>query len=81
LRWILRASWKHPNAGDFDYIDDLHQFTIGDYLLMAFLRSNHDAILLDVFRKWPEIANAWHEYAQQVMRGPSALSEGERERV
>jgi len=46
---------------------------------MAFLRSNHDATLLDVFRKWPEIANAWHQYAQQVMRGPSALSEGERE--
>ncbi len=48
---------------------------------MAFLPSMAGANLLDVFRRWPEYARTWHEYAEQVMRGPSPLSEGERELI
>ena len=39
------------------------------------------ANLLDMFHRWPEFARSWHGYVQQVMRGPSALSEGERELI
>jgi len=48
---------------------------------MSFLPSMPSANLLDVFKKWPKLANAWHSYTQQVMRGSSPLSEVERELI
>mgnify|MGYP003385390585 CR=1 FL=1 len=46
---------------------------------MSYLRSMPDASLIDVFRAHPELARPLHEFAQQLMRGPSPFTEGERE--
>lgn len=35
--------------------------------------------MIDVFRAYPEFARPLHEFAQQLMRGPSPFTEGERE--
>lgn len=46
---------------------------------MSFLRSMPDASLIDIFRAYPDFAKPLHEFAQQLMRGPSPFTEGERE--
>ena len=46
---------------------------------MSFLRTIPAASLIDVFRAYPEFARPLHEFAQQLMRGPSPFTEGERE--
>lgn len=48
---------------------------------MSFLPSLPNGSLLDVFRANPDVARPLHELAHQVMRGPSPLSEGERELI
>lgn len=46
---------------------------------MSLLRSMPDASLIHVFRAYPELARPLHVFAQQLMRGPSPFTEGERE--
>ncbi|MDP3092921.1 MAG: peroxidase-related enzyme [Nitrospira sp.] len=46
---------------------------------MSFLRTMPRASLIDVFRASPEFARPLHEFAQELMRGPSPFTEGERE--
>lgn len=46
---------------------------------MSFLRSIPDASLIDIFLAVPKFARPLHEFAQQLMRGPSPFTEGERE--
>lgn len=46
---------------------------------MSFLRSMPNASLIHVFRAYPELARPLHVFAQQLMRGPSPFTEGERE--
>jgi len=48
---------------------------------MSFLPSMPDASLIDVFKAYPELARPVHGFAQELMRGPSPLSEGERELI
>lgn len=48
---------------------------------MSFLKSTPRASLLDVFKKYPRLARPLHEFAQELMRGPSPFSEGERELI
>lgn len=49
---------------------------------MSFLPSlPEDARLLDVFRAYPEPARSLLEYHEVLLRGPSPLSVGERERI
>ncbi len=48
---------------------------------MTFLPSlPDDAVLLDVFRAFPQTARPLLEYHQALLRGPSPLSVAERER-
>lgn len=46
---------------------------------MSFLKSIPDATLVDVFRKYPDLAKPLHEFAHRLLRGPSPFTEGERE--
>jgi uncharacterized peroxidase-related enzyme len=46
---------------------------------MSFLPSMPNASLIHVFRAYPELARPLHVFAQQLMRGPSPFTEGERE--
>lgn len=46
---------------------------------MSFLCTMPNASLIDVFRAYPEFARPLHEFAQQLMRGSSPFTEGERE--
>ncbi|MGH7254762.1 MAG: carboxymuconolactone decarboxylase family protein, partial [Nitrospirales bacterium] len=46
---------------------------------MSFLRTNPNATLVDLFRVHPDFARPLHEFAHRLLRGPSPLSEGERE--
>ncbi len=46
---------------------------------MSFLRAMPNASLIHMFRAYPELARPLHEFAQQLMRGPSPFTEGERE--
>lgn len=48
---------------------------------MSFLRSMPDASLIDIFLAYPEFARPLHEFAQQLMRGPSPFTEQERELI
>lgn len=46
---------------------------------MAFLKSDPDATLIDVFKAYPQFAKPLHEFAHELMRGESPLTAGERE--
>ncbi len=46
---------------------------------MSFLRTMPDASLIDVFKAYPELARPLHQFAHQLLRGPSPFTEGERE--
>lgn len=48
---------------------------------MSFLPSMPNATLLDVFKAYPQLARPLHEFAENLMRGPSPFSEGERELI
>ena len=49
---------------------------------MPYLPSlSEDAVLLDLFKMFPDITRPMNQYLQAVMRGPSPLSEGERETI
>jgi uncharacterized peroxidase-related enzyme len=48
-------------------------------LVMTQLALASEASLSDAFRRWPEHARRLYAYVEQVMRGPSPLSEGQRE--
>src|SRR5574340_1770182 len=48
---------------------------------MSFLRSMANASLIDVVLAYPEFARPLHEFAQQLMRGPSPFTEQERELI
>lgn len=48
---------------------------------MSYLRSKPDASLLDVFNAYPDVSRPVRALAQAVMRGPSPLSEGQRELI
>ncbi len=48
---------------------------------MSFLKSNPQASLPDVLRQYPELAGPLFQIGETLMRGPSALSEGERELI
>ncbi len=48
---------------------------------MSFLRAMPDASLIDIFLAYPEFARPLHEFAQQLMRGPSPFTEQERELI
>lgn len=48
---------------------------------MSLLPSMPQASLVDIFKRWPAAAHPFHEYMQQVMRGPSPLAAGERELI
>jgi uncharacterized peroxidase-related enzyme len=48
---------------------------------MSFLRAIPEASLIDVFRAYPEFARPLHEFAQQLMRGPSPFTEQQRELI
>lgn len=46
---------------------------------MSYLTSLPDATLRDLFRRWPELWRPVLEFHQQLLRGDSPLSEGQRE--
>ena len=48
---------------------------------MSFLHSIPNASLIDVFRAYPKFSRPLHEFAQQLMRGPSPFTEPERELI
>lgn len=48
---------------------------------MSYLPSKPDATLIDVFKKYPDLARPLHAFADAVMRGPSPFSAGERELI
>jgi uncharacterized peroxidase-related enzyme len=48
---------------------------------MAYLPSMPDASLMDLFQRYPELAVPLHEFAEALMRGPSALTRPERELI
>ena len=48
---------------------------------MSFLKSNPQASLPDILRQYPELAGPLFQMGETLMRGPSALSEGERELI
>jgi len=49
---------------------------------MPFLKSlPDDAVIIDVFKTFPDIAKPLIEFHEQLMRGPSPLSPGERELI
>lgn len=48
---------------------------------MSFLPSMPNALLLDVFRAYTELAAPLHDFAEVLMRGPSPFSPGERELI
>ena len=48
---------------------------------MAYLPSMPGASLMDLFKRYPELAVPLHEFAESLMRGSSALSPAERELI
>ncbi|MFQ5774609.1 MAG: carboxymuconolactone decarboxylase family protein [Kiloniellaceae bacterium] len=48
---------------------------------MSYLPSSPHATLLDVFKRYPDLARPLHDFAQALMRGPSPLAPGERELI
>ncbi len=48
---------------------------------MSFLPSMPGASLMEMFQRHPELAAPLHEFAENLMRGPSTLAPGERELI